>query len=227
MPESITADPAALRAAFLEQGGFVELPALVEADPVRALAARAEEIAAGANRAYVPGFKKSGSIGRTGLDQRAPAFEALYEDPALRVLLEAIVGSPLHGCPAWDEHGYALYYYTEAGDHIGWHYDTSFYRGARYTLLLGLVDDSTSRLECRLHRRSAAPGRSLEIALTPGRIVFFDGDAVYHRVTPLGEGERRICLAMELVTDPRMSRVSRLVTKVKDSVGYFGFGRKR
>ena len=36
-----------------------------------------------------------------------------------------------------------LYYYTEAGDHIGYHYDTSYYKGSRYTILMGLVDKST------------------------------------------------------------------------------------
>jgi len=27
------------------------------------------------------------------------------------------------------------------GDHIGWHYDKSYYRGLRFTLLRGVIDD--------------------------------------------------------------------------------------
>ena len=47
-------------------------------------------------------------------------------------------GEPVQPSPAQDPHAYALYFYTRPGDHIGWHYDTSYYAGRRYTLLLGL-----------------------------------------------------------------------------------------
>ena len=43
----------------------------------------------------------------------------------------------LHLCPDEDPHACALYFYTEAGDHMGYHYDTSYYTGARYTVLFG------------------------------------------------------------------------------------------
>jgi hypothetical protein len=50
------------------------------------------------------------------------------------------VQAKLSLCPENDPHSCALYYYTEPGDHIGFHYDTSYYKGARYTILMGLVD---------------------------------------------------------------------------------------
>jgi hypothetical protein len=34
-------------------------------------------------------------------------------------------------CPPEDPHSHALYYYTEPGDHIGYHYDSSFYKVMR------------------------------------------------------------------------------------------------
>jgi len=45
----------------------------------------------------------------------------------------------LVGLAADDPHADALYFHTRAGDHIGWHYDTSYYAGPRYTLLLGVI----------------------------------------------------------------------------------------
>ncbi len=48
-----------------------------------------------------------------------------------------LTGERLQLSPPDDPHAYALYFYTRAGDHIGWHYDTSYYAGRRYTLLLG------------------------------------------------------------------------------------------
>jgi hypothetical protein len=48
--------------------------------------------------------------------------------------------------PASDPHSHALYYYTQEGDYIDYHYDSSFYKGKRYTVLLGLFDTSSCRL---------------------------------------------------------------------------------
>ena len=42
-------------------------------------------------------------------------------------------------------------------------------------------------------------------------------------MTPLGEGEERVSLTLEYVTDPSMNPVKRLFSNLKDAVAYFGF----
>lgn len=175
------------------------------------------------HRSFLPGHKKSGSVSRHCLDREAPAIPALYASSELRHWLEALCGRSLLFSPASDPHAYALYHYSELGDHIGWHYDTSYYRGARYTVLLGIVDDSSSRLEYRLFTRH--PDRKAveaAIAIRPGTLVFFNGDKLQHRVTPLGAGEQRIVLTLEYLTDARISPWGRLISNWKDAVAYFG-----
>ena len=82
----------------------------------------------------------------------------------MKKFIENIVGEPLMTCPEDDPHAVALYHYTEPGDHIGVHYDKSFYKGRRYTVLLGLIQDSVeSKLMCflganKLDRRKKPPG---------------------------------------------------------------------
>ena len=126
--------------------------------------------------------------------------------------------------PPDDPHAYALYYYTRPGDHIGWHYDTSYYAGRRYTLLLGVIDDSSCRLDYELHtREKGAKVVSGSIKIAPGGLVVFDGDALRHRITPSREGERRVSLTFEYVTDPRMHPWWRLISNMKDAFAYFGF----
>ena len=52
---------------------------------------------------------------------------------------------------------------------MGRHYDTSYYKGARYTILVGLVQESSSRLLCRLHTRQPdRTPRDLAVATTAG-----------------------------------------------------------
>jgi hypothetical protein len=134
-----------------------------------------------------------------------------------------LTGDKLQPAPLTDPHAYALYFYTRPGDHIGWHYDTSYYRGRRYTLLLGLIYDSSCLLEYELHTRKRGV-RSVagSLRLAPGALVVFDGDALRHRITPLRPGERRVSLTFAYVTDPRMHPWWRLISNMKDAVAYFG-----
>jgi hypothetical protein len=222
LPEGL--DRNALRATFVEQGAFVALDRLLPADVTADLAASATALLGEVNRNYLPGHKKGGSVSRHTIDRLAPAIATLYRSGALIELLERISGDRLLPCPEDDPHAYALYYYTRPGDHIGWHYDTSYYDGRRYTLLLGVLDRSSCRLDYELHTReegAAVVAGSLQIS--PGGSVFFDGDRLRHRITPLGENEMRVSLTFEYVTDPGMRPWLRLFSNLKDAFGYFGF----
>ena len=123
-----------------------------------------------------------------------------------------------------DPHSCALYFYTEPGDHIGFHFDTSYYRGARYTVLLGLIERSSSRLVCQLFKNDPQrPPHELQLATHPGTLIAFNGDKLWHSVTPLGSGEERVSLTLEYVTDPSMHPAKRLFSNLKDAFAYFGF----
>jgi hypothetical protein len=175
------------------------------------------------NRNYLPGHKQGGSVSRHTIDELVPFIAQLYRSPAMLKLLEQIAGEPLQYSPADDPHAYALYFYTKPGDHIGWHYDTSYYAGRRYTLLLGVIDRSTCRLDYELHTREpGAEAVSGSVQIPPGGLVFFDGDKLRHRVTPLGENEQRVSLTFEYLTDQRMNPGWRLISNMKDAVAYFG-----
>lgn len=184
------------------------------------------------NRNYIPGRKKGGSVSYFTVREEAGEFLTLYRFPAFLGFLKRLTEVPLQLCPETDPHSCALYYYTEPGDYIGFHYDTSYYRGARYTILLGLVDRSPScKLVIQLHKdHPSKPMKELSLSTSPGDMVIFNGDKLWHAVTPLGEGEERTVLTMEYVTDPGMNPFKRLYSNLKDSFGYFGlravFGKK-
>lgn len=218
-------DVHALREAFLNENELLVIEDFLEAPLLRTLLEQLPRLRGAVHRNYLPRHKKGGSIGRHQLDRLAPPFGELYRCPDLLQSLNRITGQSLLLCPSADPHSYALYYYTEPGDHIGWHYDTSYYRGARYTVLIGLVDRSSSRLEYQQYRDD--PNRAVQcgsLALSPGMLVLFNGDKLYHRVTPLGPGgEERIALTLEYLTDPRISPVQRFVSNMKDAIAYFGF----
>jgi alkylated DNA repair dioxygenase AlkB len=217
-------DARRLRGEFVRQGAFLYLSDFLAPEVTAQLVAAVAAVEPAINRNYLPGHKQGGSVSRHTIERLAPFIGELYRSPALIGLLEQLAGEPLQLSPPDDPHAYALYFYTRPGDHIGWHYDTSYYAGRRYTLLLGLVDDSSCRLDYELHTREKdAKVTRGSLRIPPGGLVFFDGDALRHRISPSREGETRISLTFEYVTDPRMHPWWRLISNMKDAFAYFGF----
>ena len=217
-------DIAELTQQYWEQGEFLALERLMPQSLVEEFIREVDGVRPKINRNFIPKHKKGGSVSYYLLQESAPAILALYKHHDWINLLSQIAGVPLLLCPEEDPHACALYFYTEPGDHIGYHYDTSYYKGARYTLLIGLRDESTSRLLCRLHtKEEGKPVQELSLATEPGTFIFFNGDKLLHAVTPLAEGEERIVLTLQYVTDPAMSFAHRWFSNMKDAVGYFGW----
>ncbi len=215
---------AGLQATYRDQDEMLFLPEFVGPAALATIRVEAQALKPRINRNFVPGFKKGGSVSYFTIRNSAPAIHALYHDPELLEFVGTLTGTPVLACPESDPHACALYYYTEAGDRIGWHYDTSHYEGRRYTLLLGLEERSSSELVCQLWTK--AQGKEVvEVRLktTPGSLCLFNGDTIYHSVTPCAADEERVILTLEYVTDQRMPFVSRIVSSVKDSVAYFGW----
>ncbi len=218
-------DSERIRREYLEQNECVILKQFLPREVVEAaLVPAVERLRPRLNRNYLPGHKKGGSVSYFTIRQDAPEFLGLYRSAPFMNFLSQIIGETLLHCPDRDPHGCALYYYTEAGDHIGFHYDNSYYKGARYTVLLGLVDQAPScQLVCQLYKDNPSrPMKEVRLSTAPGDLVVFNGDKLWHAVTPSGEGEYRVVLTLEYLTTQEMSAFHRLYSNLKDAFGYFG-----
>jgi hypothetical protein len=219
-----TLDSPQIKTDFQSQNEFLVVENFLPNNILNGLLRTLPSLQPAIHRNYIPRHKKGGSVSRYDLDSLAPLFGEFYRLPVWLQFLREITAEELIYCPDSDPHTYALYYYTEPGDHIEYHYDTSYYRGKRYTVLLGLVDRSSCRLEYQLYRDD--PGKKTQIgalSINPGTFVLFNGDKLYHRITPLGKNEERIVLTLEYVTDSRMNGFYRFISNMKDAIAYFGF----
>lgn len=209
---------------YWEQGEFLALERLMPQSLVEEFMREVDGVRPKINRNFIPRHKKGGSVSYYLLQESAPSILTFYQHQAWIDFLSQIAGVSLLLCPDEDPHACALYFYTETGDHIGYHYDTSYYKGARYTVLIGLRDQSTSQLLCRLHtKESDRAVKELSLTTEPGTFIFFNGDKLHHAVSPLAEGEERIVLTLQYVTDPAMGFAHRWFSNMKDAVGYFGW----
>jgi len=211
------------QAEYFRQGEFLVLEDFLSIASVARYRRAADALVDRVHRGGVAGFKRAGAVSAFDIETHAPELWELYRSPALRAFVSRLVDLPLLQCPPEDPHACALYRYDREGDHIGFHYDTSFYQGLRFTVLLGLVDDSSARLVCRLHTRDRGrPVEKLEVATRPGTMVLFHGDKLRHAVSPLGVDEERVVLSLQYVTSTEMGVCGRLVSGLKDAWAYFG-----
>jgi alkylated DNA repair dioxygenase AlkB len=216
-------DEANLRGRYSEQDEFVIVEDFLPLEVLSRWEVELERLKPHIHRNYLPGHKKGGSVGYQTINALAPSITDVYHSAPLLGLLRRVVGAEMNECPPNDPHRCALYAYTEEGDHMGWHYDTSYYKDRRWTVLVGFKDESSSRLLCLLHTRN--PDRDvvkLELQIKPGTLVIFSGDKVYHAVSPLKEGESRYVVSMQYVTTGEMHPFMRFISNMKDSVAYFG-----
>jgi hypothetical protein len=190
------------RRCYREQNEFVILDRFITRPAVDQFLREVDLLTPGMNRNDVSGHKKEGRVNFYALLSQAPGILSLYRSPSLLTFLSRLVDSSLRLCPENDPHSCTVNYYTEPGDHIGFHFDRSYYKGKHYSVLVGLVERSE---HCRLVARVRKRGKTEEIRETripmdPGTVVLFNGDKLWHAVTPLGKSEERIILTLQYVT---------------------------
>jgi hypothetical protein len=197
--EDSVLDLTELRQKYFAQGEFLYLEDFLSEQTLRNWRAELELLKPHLHRNFIPRHKKGGSVGYAGIKAYAPSIDRFYLSDALRECLQ------------------------QEGDHIGFHYDTSYYKDRRWTALIGLEDRSSSRLLCHLHTKNSSRSvEKLEIQVKPGALVLFNGDTVYHAVTPTKAGEERYIISMQFVTSAEMNPFLRFFSNLKDAFGYFG-----
>jgi hypothetical protein len=173
-------------------------------------------------RSYLPAHKKGGTVAYETLERKAPSLVALYRSSSLRRLISDIVKLEVEPTPLHDQSSCSVLFYEKPGDHIGWHYDHNFYKGRHFTVLVPVINRgrepnglSQARLMVRQNKHERV------IATPPNAMIIFEGSQVRHKVTPIGEGERRVIWSMTYCTDPRNSAFQGVARRVKDTA-FFG-----
>ena len=211
-------------AEYRKNDEFVIIPNFLPEPLIEIMKKEAFNLNANIHRSFIPKHKKGGSVSRRTIYEKTDIFKKLYESINFREILGKITNEELKMCPENDQHGCALYYYNEEGDFIGYHFDTSYYIGNRYTLLIGIVDESSCYLEYELfHKSKYSEIIRNKTKVDPGSLVLFNGDKLRHRITPTKKDELRIVLTLEYVSNTAMNPFLKFVSNMKDSIAYFGF----
>ncbi|PYS55333.1 MAG: hypothetical protein DMG13_04420 [Acidobacteria bacterium] len=149
---------------------------------------------------HIPIHKRGAAISYHDLHYRAPEIVAFYHSPELHQWCSFFVGERFVPTPIDDLSSCSVLIYDQAGDRIGWHHDLNFYRGRHFTALLSLVNAGKADGNVSSARLMMRQDKDHTVIPTPANtFVFFEGAFVYHGVTLLREGERRIVLSMTFI----------------------------
>ena len=173
-------------------------------------------------RSYLPAHKKGGTVAYETLEQKAPRLVGLYRSPDLQALVSDIVQLKVGPTPLHDQSSCSVLFYEKPGDHIGWHYDHNFYRGRHFTVLVPVINrgrEANGLSQARLMAKQK--GHDRVIPTPPNAMIVFEGARVRHKVTPIGEGEKRVIWSMTYCADPRNSTFQGAARRVKDTA-FFG-----
>jgi hypothetical protein len=175
-----------------------------------------------AKRVNIPVHKRGEAVSYHELHDSAPELIAFYLSPELQQWCSEVIGERVQPTPAHDLSSCSLLIYDRPNDHFAWHHDINFYKGRHFTALLSLVNtDATGTDVSAAKLRIREDGVERVIPTNPNTLVLFEGAYVYHSVTRLGDGERRIILSMTFCTDPGASALQTLIRRGKD-IAYFG-----
>lgn len=223
-----TLDEGELSRSYRADDGLLVLPRLLPTELLLEMVDEGRKLAAHAVRIRLPFVRKAGAIAHPSIVREAPALSALQRSPALIAMFERVTGVPLDHRDPREAHQSALYTYTQRGDWMNWHYDECGCPPEdSFSTIIGLVDDSSSRLEVetRRGRRDCAPIRR-SIQTVPGTFAFFCGSRAYHRVTPLGAGEERVTFAFTYIRKGKKTGgIYDLRMRLGNALLYFGLAQ--
>jgi hypothetical protein len=220
-------DEAEMARRYREDDGVIVLPRLLPQALVDEMVIEARRLVPRAVRKRALFLRKAGAVPHPTIVREAPAMHALHMSPALLAMFERVTGVPLEHRDPGEAHASALYTYSKPGDWMDWHYDEcGCPPGDSFSTIIGLIDDSTSRLEIETHREK--PEREplrRSLRTVPGTFAFFCGTRAHHRVTPLGEGEERVTFAFTYIRRGRRpGGVYNFRMKLGNALVYFGLG---
>jgi len=188
---------------------------------------RREVNVAQATRSVVPWYRAAGSIGYRRIQVEAPFTAALYRSRAMRDYVSAMCGKPMQCKSDDDDHACTFYVYSKPGDRMSFHYDVCGCEdAASYSMIIGVVDESSQKLLVELHRGDGArTAQSLQISTKPGVMITFAGSKVWHAVSRLGRNELRVTLGLAYATNnTRQPPRRRLIKVMADTFFHFGIG---
>lgn len=147
----------------------------------------------------------------------------LYYSYELTDLLSNIFKKNIQKPSLNDENLCSLLIYSKEGDFIDWHKDYSNYYGDRYVCLLTLVNENKDKNGLS-NNEFIYKFNNLDykLKMKENSLVIFKGSDIFHKSTPIKNGEKRILLSMVFcdICQEKKNIINFIYQKFKNSIIY-------
>lgn len=169
-------------------------------------------------------FRKGNGVSFHELHKNYNGFIELYHSNQLMQYIQFLLGKIMNRPPLNDKSCCSLLTYTSKGDFIDWHYDYSSYYGDRYTVLLTLVNENSSKNSLSSNRfiYFDKNKKKIEMKCKPNSFLIFNGSNIKHMSTPIEENEKRVLLSMTFcdICQLKTNIFNSIYDKIKEFVIY-------
>ena len=122
---------------------------------------------------------------------------SLYYSEDLLISINKLLNKYLQRVSLNDNNACSLLIYTNKGDYIDWHYDTSNLYGNRYTILLTLINKNLKTNDLSENEFTyKIDNIEHKIKLKENSLIIFEGNKIEHKSTPINNEEKRILMSM-------------------------------
>jgi hypothetical protein len=167
-------------------------------------------------------LRKAGTVNSSKI---SPTIVDLYYNSNFLKFLREITELPLENVNCDDKSNMNILIYDKPGDFISWHFDPNHYIGSRLTVLISIVNrsssDSQSLSSSFLQYKLRGSKEIHSIQMKPNSILIFDGSQIEHRATGIRENEQRIVLSFTYCDICRETVIGNFVKRCKEMImGY-------
>lgn len=166
-------------------------------------------------RVVIPEWKAGKTIKTETIHSVYPEVIEWYKNFANE--MTKIVGNDLEITPLYLPTTCCVLIYDEENDFINWHFDTNYYEGRFFTVLIPLTKEET----CTKFIFKNENEQDTPISITNDNCIIFEGDKVFHMASKLCKNEKRCILSLQYTTNGDISLWNRIIMRIKD-IAYIG-----
>ena len=154
--------------------------------------------------------KNGATISTKNIEKYSPELIQYYQTDLCKTVSE-LIDIQLYPTDLSMPTSCAILIYEKENDWINWHYDYNYYNGRFFTVLIPITHDLT----CTKFQFKDQYGGIVSLDLTNNGLVF-EGNYLYHRASKLCDGQKRVMLSCQYVTNNDMNFINKMRIKLKD-----------
>lgn len=157
-------------------------------------------------------FSQGKKLAYNEIKKLAPTLVEQIESEKFRKIISNSLGEEVYLSNKNDSDRLFTKFYFNQNDNIGWHYDTNFSGGRRYTINIPLYIEKCNT--CRLQYKNSK-GKTINVNDKLNELYIYEGDKIFHRVTNQTKNCKRLVIIIPMYNVKDFNLIGKIKTNLK------------